>query len=192
MTPIYLDRIVSSDDLTAVFTAPTVTYVAGLTTWTLPYTLATDDSEGTLLVVLQTTGTGLAPIRPAANTVALQGDYRDIPVWIGVPYTSTVTLSALFPRDTDGVAETRGRLNVRYLRILYTKTTFFIVTVTAVGRAARTYQFSVADPEDGVFLVPIQCRNVDATVTITIANASPCNITGYTWEGQQHIRGRFV
>lgn len=182
--PAYLDRHVrsASSGVTAVF-------AAGVTTWTLPYAVSLTGTEGVLAVCLDNPSDLLVTTRPSATSVAAIGDYTAQDVHIGVLYDSKHTLSTLFVRNK-GIAETRGRLQLRWLRVGYKNLTSITVTVATPGRADRTYTVASRILKDGEFLVPILERNTDSTLSITTGSAGADVLVDYSWEGTHHTRER--
>src|ERR1043166_2369017 len=130
----YLDRRVSNTTpgVSAAYNAGTNT-----TTWTLPFNVATNGSEGVLQVVKRgTTITLLTSTRPAANQIAVtgQGDLTAASVYIGVQYEFRYKFSRLYFRNRDEEPETLGWLTLRYVDVLYHDTTDFNVVITLDGR----------------------------------------------------------
>ena len=183
---LYLDRRVASD-------SPFVTETVGggFTTWTLPYSVATDGSEGVLTVVRQNSLTPLVVTRPSATQVQAVGDYSQVPVYIGVLYNFKYTPSRIYLRDDVRRPETRGRLNLRFLNIHYTDTTDLTVTVTLDGRSPRVYTLDnpVGTIQTGQLTVPIMGRNTYATVEIESTSAGPIFVSGLDWDGTYSLRG---
>ena len=166
-------------------------YAAGVTTWTLPYAVATDGSEGTLCVVKASPWTVLETTRPAANQVAYAGgNLVGVPVYIGIIYPTTSTLSRLYQRDKDDKAETRGNLTLRYLTIFYEDTTDLTVTVASTGRASRTYTLAYNEPTSGKLQVPLLGRNDELTITLSSTGSGTVGFSGLDWEGTYHVRNQ--
>ena len=188
MTAIYLDRRIDND-----FAGVSPSYDGFKTIWTLPYSVATNGSEGTVSVVRKDTLAALTVTRPSATTVAVTGSTLvAVDVWIGITYGFRAELSVIYKRDQNsGAPDVRGRTTLRYLKLFYEDATSFIVTVTSSGRAARTYTFTAADltvAESGIFTVPIQSRNTETTIVITSPSAGAAGFSGYEWEGTVYRR----
>lgn len=171
-------------------------YSAGpdTTTWTLPVAIATDGSEGTLVVTNRTTNVTYAVTRPAANQVAVtgQGDLSAANVYIGVSYTFSYTPSTFYVRLQER-PETGGWLIVRNLKVNYRDSTDFVVTVTVTGRAAPwTYTFSSSTPSTDEFRVPVQGRNKITSITLSNPTAGGCAFTSLDWEGSFTMRSRRI
>lgn len=183
----YLDRRVASG-LSPSYSAGTDT-----TTWTLPYSVATDGSEGVVAVVNRTTGTRYAVTRPLATTVAVtgQGDLTGASVYVGVQYTFLYRLSRLLLRFRE-TTETSGRTRINLLDLFFNGSTDFTVTVGLVGRTAKTHTFQQATPGDGKKRIPVMGNTTDATITVTNATPGPCAISEIEWEAYFTNRGRRI
>jgi hypothetical protein len=180
----HLDRKIDEDNYTdAVAT--------GETTWTLPYSVATDGSEG-VVQVIDASGNLLTTTRPSATTVKATGDYTAQNVTIGLKFTFEVDLSTIYMRDREGTSETRGRTQVRSLKVSYSDSRDFTVTVTNDGRAAKTYTLDVAAATEGELRVPVLSENKQTAIVITNATPNPSRITGLDWEGFYTARGQRV
>lgn len=134
----------------------TVVAAAGVTTFTLPYAVATDGSEGLLVIVnIGPNGRGFS-VAPFATTkhfgyqgMAIQGDTLTRPTsttavypeelndnaWaIGILYEFRYKLSPIFYRGEGGVPNDDVRLQLRYLDVTYDSTHQLRVDVTPEGR----------------------------------------------------------
>lgn len=173
----YLDRRLS---------AASAAYSAGpnTTTWTLPYSIATDGSQGVVSVVNRTTKTVYVVTRPLATTVAVtgQGDLTAASVFIGLKYIYNYKFSTFYIRNDNGVPETRGRLQVKYIDLFYRDTTDFSVLVTPGGRPQITYVLALSSPGAGQKHVPILCENDQVVIEITNDKPGPCAISEVDWE----------
>lgn len=183
----YLDR-----RLTELTAGVTVGFSGGNTTWTLPYQVATDGSQGTLMVVLRSPLTILATTRPASNQIRAVGDYRTLPVYIGVQYEFRYKLSRLFFRDSNETPETNGRLALKFLDVFYRDTTGFDVVVTPVGRSARTLTVAFALPTEGQTRVAIQSENKQTDIELVNSTPGVCSFTSVDWEGYFSQRDKRV
>lgn len=169
-------------------------FSAGSTTWTLPFSCATNGSEGTIVVQNASTGALLTTSRPSATTVAAVGDFSAITVYIGITYTFSHTLSTLFQRVPAGGNKERvilnGRLQLSRLKVHYEDSRNFTVTVTPLSRTARAYSLAATVDTDGTLSVPVLCRNTDVSIVITNATPTACRITDLEWEGNHYSRSR--
>jgi hypothetical protein len=175
------------------------TSVNNLTTWTAPYAhtdltrvvLSTDFPAGQVGEVLNVS-------YPTTTTVTAAGDYTGGQVILGETYTSSVTLSKLFPRDSNNqkLTLTGGRFQIRNIVCNYKETGFFRCEVTPEFRTPDVYTFNgrvvgSGDSKVGVaaisalggFRVPI--KSDGKTVGIRIFNNSekPMNITSIDYVG---------
>jgi uncharacterized protein YcnI len=172
--------------------AQTGTYASNKTTWDLPYSIPTDGSEGTVVVVVN--GAVVATTRGSATTVETTADVNlsASSATIGVRYDFRYTLSTLHPRSREGKADTRGRLQLSRALLRYKDSREFDVEVTPTGRAKRTYSFAETSAQDGEFPFQIGTRNT--TALIEFVNDSPfqCILTGLDWEGTLVNRSRRI
>jgi hypothetical protein len=167
------------------------------TTWTLPYAVATDGSEGIVVVILNLIGSGdtiIPTTRPSPTTVRSVDtvDYSEYPAVIGISYDFSATLSTLYKRDQNGKAETRGRTQVRSITPAYGDTKAFSVEVTPQGRATRTTAVAFAAATDDEKRVPVLTENEQATIVLKNTTPFESRITGLDWEGFYHTRSQRV
>lgn len=166
------------------------------TIWTAPYdtTIGTvrivrggewDDSSGVTIPVMSTSG----------NTVTARGDWSDHPVYIGREYTSTYRMSQIVRRDSDGVGELAGRLQLRKGRVVYTKTGAFDVIITSESDdMVSTVPFTsvlvggsllgAVELTDGIFPFHIGGHNEDVRVTFQSSSFLPFQLSSVNWEGR--------
>lgn len=174
------------------FTVVTINPDPG-TTWTLPYAVAVDGSEGEVVVVRNDTGEILTTTRPSTTTVMVADeDLSGVSVTIGIAYEFRYTFSTLYPRSREGQADTRGRLQLRNGRLRYSRSVQFNVEVTPEGRAVRTVPFAASEIESGNFRFPIITRNEGTTIEVVNSSPFPCIITGLDWEGLLVNRSRRI
>jgi hypothetical protein len=132
-----LDRRVKGDAIASGFAGSTLTF-------TLPYKIATDGSEGTLVVARISTGAVVASTRPAINQVAV-ANVTNTPAdfYIGVLFTTRYRFSTIMKRsvnrDGQPIVDARGRLQLRYLKLNVHDTSDLTAVVTLDGRAAINY-----------------------------------------------------
>lgn len=182
------------------------------TTWTIPYSVATDGSQGTLTIcrsdtntwfgdALQPVNSGVAVTRPASNQIAVTGagNLTAVPVLIGLLYPMTWELSTIYFRNQKGGADQRGRLRLGYIEFSYEPMTDVTITVTPQGRSPYSYVFhdptaqqfqAPADLEIAPFRVPVQCRNEDATIVLSNNTPGSTRIVAWDWEGMLVVRSR--
>ena len=177
----------------------TYSIATNLTTWTTPYAhnnqsrvvLSTDFPAGQVGEVLNVS-------YPTTTTITSSGDYSSGSAIVGETFTSSVTLSKLFPRDSNNqkLTMTGGRFQIRNIVCNYKDTGFFRCEVTPEFRTSDVYTFNgrvvgsgsskvgvAAISELGGFRVPI--KSDGKTVGIRIFNNSekPMNITSIDYVG---------
>lgn len=177
-----LDRRVKGDAITSGYASTTLTF-------TLPYKIATDGSEGTLVVARISTGLVQASTRPANNQVAIAG-VTNVPsdYYIGVLFTFRYRLATLLKhsisRAGESVIDLRGRLIVRYIRLKLHDTTDVAITVLLKGRSMLTYTYRNVSPDlPDTFRVPVLGRNTTATIEFVDTSPGICYVDGLDWEG---------
>ncbi len=194
----FLDRRVDSEStpsgMLLAGEASSYDAMSDTTTWTLPYAVATDGSQGGVSVVNRTSSTVYTTTRPSLTTVAVtgHGDLTGALVYVGQPYEYTVTPTQVFLRGGQEAAELAGRLQLRYLDLYYNETTDLMVTVTPLGRQTRTYVVASALPVSGKLHISIQCQSKDAAVVIKDSTPGPSAVSELDWEGWYTSRGRRV
>lgn len=175
------------------------TFIAGVVSWTLPYSIAVNGSEGTLVVARISTGQIVSSTRtgPTNVTVTGLGDIR-ADCYIGVLYTWRVTLSTILKRSVNRngqtLVDTRGRLIIRYITLKFHDTTDFVTTVTLISRAAVAYTYRNAL---GTLLVnglriPVQSRNSSATIELSDTSPGAVSLDGSAWEGNHEKQATLV
>jgi len=178
------------------FTAGTYSSTTNKTTWTLPYSLATNGTEGTVVVRRADTNVDLTATRPSATTVSADGNLSAVAVDIGIAYTAEFTLSTIFKRDQRSQgqpADTSGRLTLNNITLHHDHTDGFSVKVTPKGRSAYTYQPRVGSiGGSGDFRVPVHARNEDATIEVTDTSGGAFRFSGFDWEGRYNLRSRSI
>lgn len=168
-------------------------FASGATTWTLPYSIATDGSEGDVVVANSTTGAVYTSTRPSATTVRVAGaNLTTALVYIGQRYLFKYVPSTLFVRDRNDLPTTRGRLQLRNSELFYVDTTDFTVTVSPVGKTAINYTVNLTTPADGKLRVPIKTRNTEVLLEITNNTPGPCALSELDWEGWFTSRDREI
>lgn len=189
---VYLDRMVVSGDPNLFVGTDGSTY----TEWTLPYTISTDGSEGTLVVVRADTLEKLdsaSLTRPGVSLLRYTGaDLSAVDVYIGIEYESYLRLSRIYPRTRDGEPLTVGALLLHALGVRYVNSSDLSVDVKIAGRELREYTLANAGDYllmTGIFRVPVYGRAEETGLTIYTSGPGPMNIEGFTWEGDYFPRG---
>lgn len=197
-------RIDRKTSLTGSFNAGT-----NLTTWTLPYTVATSTA---ITAVKGGTGadkgTNVTTARPSTTTVTAAGDHSGQVFLLGIPYDLQYRFSNQYVRESTGMSTSigekmtiqTGRLQMRRYTISYQDTGFFTVEVHPDGRDLKTYTFdhkqvglpgAQADRvalSTGSFRVPILTRNEDFTIDLKTNSYLPAQFIQAEWEGNYITR----
>lgn len=178
---------------------------ADATTWTLPYAYT-----GAMVAIKSGAwatrqGTDITVTRPTTTTVQAVGDYSASTVMLGVPYETKYTFSTQYVKENNGKQTVNsGRLQLRTMRINFTKSGFFNVNVTPEGRPTNVYtstgnvlnstNTTIQDVNiiDGTFRFPIQSRNDKVDISITSSSYLPCSFQSAEWEGYYTIRSQRI
>lgn len=178
---------------------------ADVTTLTLPYSPTASPviltrpggsgTEGEYHAVLSSTG----------NTVEVRGDLSGLPLVLGTPIRSTVTLSHIFMRDEkggSGAPVLGGRLQLRSMHIYYKDSGRFTVTVEPLYRQPSAYtctgrilshganKVGKLAVSSGTFTVPILSKADQVLITITSTSPLPFHFVNAEWEGFFNSRSR--
>ncbi len=169
------------------------------TTWTTPYL-----HQNKASIILSTDfpvgqkGEVLTIQYPTSNTVTAVGNYSGGDAIAGEVFTSSVTLSNLYPRDPNNlrIAITSGRFQLRNISLNYKTTGFFKVEITPEFRQPVTFQFTgrvvgsgtskvgVAPVEElGQFRVPVRANSNKVKIRIFNNTEKPFNITSIDYVG---------
>lgn len=177
----HLDRRVTEDEATPV-------HAGGTTTWTLPYDISTDGSEGTL-VIYRTDTLVEIPVtgRPQVDEVTAAGDHEATPVYIGITYEQKYVPTPIYKRDQTGRPDTRGTLVVTRIDLNYHESTDAVVTVTPTGKSSHTHVLDES-LEDGV--LSVQVYAADYVIEITNDTPGALCLTSADWEGSWIVRSR--
>lgn len=176
-------------------------YLGTLLTFTLPYKIATDGSEGTLVVTQISTGLIVPSTQTSTSTVTVLGvPNTPSDFYLGVLYTFRYRLSTVMIRQSIRYGEfrkevdSRGRLILRYIKVLFHDTTSLAITVLLAGRALRTnaYANSLTPDVPAFFRVPVQGRNTTATIEFVDTSPGICYIDGAEWEGTHAINTQLI
>lgn len=177
-----LDRRVKGDAITNGFSGSTITF-------TLPYKIATDGSEGTLVVARISTGLIVPSTRPGISQVAV-ANVPNTPAdfYIGVLYTMRYRFSTIMKRAVNrsgqSIVDARGRLILRYLKLRLHDAVALVAAVTLDGRAARNYTYTNPTPSKPTeFKFPVQGRNTTAVIEITDTSPGTLSIDAAEWDG---------
>lgn len=183
----YLDRRLTDSSL-----GVTAVYDGVHTTWTLPYSVATDGSEGTLVVALQGSLQILTVTRPAANQVQATGDYHAQTVIIGVLYTFLFVPSPIYFRDTKGNPDTTAKLVIRRLTVQAEESTDLSVVVRRLQGTTTRYAKSQTRPAPMEFGFAVGARNDQVRIEISSSSPGALALENLTWRGEYFPRARKV
>ncbi|TCR92579.1 hypothetical protein [Rhizobium sp. BK376] len=139
----------------------------------------------------------LHPVDITATTFSLVGDLRDVPIFVGLDYTSRFRLSTIYIRETSSagvpIVRTEGRLQLVRLLIRYGKTAYLRAEVTLQGMAMRAYATNgrvMGDPlnktdsitmGDGVLDIPLLSQNDKCSVELVNDSYLPSSIISAEW-----------
>ena len=165
-----------------------------------------DKFDGTIAAPTGTTISGATIVAlEVDDLVAARGDHSAADAFVGRDYTMTVELSKIWPRDEDGVPITTGRLQLVDVTVLYEKTGFFELKITADGgRTSTSYFFEgktlgsaelvVDSPtisEVGTFgHKKVMSKSDTVKIELINGNPEPCVITSAQWRGFFNEIGR--
>ena len=137
------------------------------------------------------------------STYTIAGDYTSIEMQAGMGFTFDFQFSDQFVRADAGggeVAVQDGRLQLRYMSVVYQNSSFFEAQVQPKNRDARRYVFNArtfADQtnvlddvplETGEFRFPIAAQNTKVTIKLTSDRPFPCAFGLAEWDGLYHPR----
>lgn len=179
----HLDRRMGEDSpgVTAVWTA-------SYTTYTLPFSVAVDGSEGELVVARRDNLNLLSSTRPAANQIRAYGDLTGIPLWIGVLYDFRYEPARIYYRPEGGPPETRGRLQLRYVDLHLAAEGVPTIHLSLEGRGISDL---VGMPvRDGRLHFGVHSQNTQASIEVSDRSPLPLALTGLDWEGHFTQRNR--
>ncbi len=131
------------------------------------------------------------------QSVTVEGDWRNVDLYFGEPYTMRFRFSTIYM--TQGSGENRqviqsGRLQLRKMATFHSQTGYYRAHVTPKGRDTFTYEFTglilgsssatlgKVSQDTGNFRFPIQSRNDQVTIEIVNDTFQPCAILSAEWE----------
>jgi hypothetical protein len=139
---------------------------------------------------------------PSATTLTVTGDYSSNAVYVGRPYTMTVELSKIYPRQQNSPILT-GRLQLQDMTVLFAKTGYYKLQVTSSGsRDVKAYEFegkilggglSVDDAtleDTGSARHKLHGRGDLTKLEFINDKPLPCVITSVQWRGLFNETGR--
>jgi len=198
-----IDRRITEELLTGGTYDP----VTRTTTFTLPY-------EATAMEAYTRDAPGVAGgmtipvISVTGDEIVLSGDRRNTPMYLGVPYELRYRFSEFFIRKEavgGGVTiETEGRLQLKYLSVVYDDTSSFRIEVTPRGRKTYRYLFNGRVAGDvtnvagklarrsGTFKVPVMSNSKGTIIEIVNDTAFPSNFLSASWTARYVTKSRSV
>ena len=193
--PLFVDHKVDAADLTRVYDAGT-----GLTTITLPY--AYPDTVQ-FWRNANPYGDQLVATKVSDTTYTVPGDETAADFVAGVEYEFSFKFSQQYVRGNAGggeVAIQDGRVQLRYMSIIYQNSSFFKVEVQPKNRDLRTYTFSgrvFADADNvldtmpfdtGEFKFPIAGQNTDVEISLKSDKPFACAFGSAEWSAMYYPR----
>ena len=183
---ILLDRRVTQAECTESYNSTTEH-----TTITVPYT------ESATWELVESDGTIPTIVSQTTTQIVVTGDYTSKSFHIGLPYTFEYRYSTQFLREGERGSQVPiqdGRLQLRYMSLLYLNTSQFEVSVAPTNKPVKTYTFTgrvlgasgniigQTGYDTGEFRFPVFSKNDE--VEIAIKNATPFNssFSSTEWE----------
>jgi hypothetical protein len=139
----------------------------------------------------------LHPINVTSTTFDLVGDLRDVPIYVGLDYTSRYRLSTIYIRENapggGQSVRSEGRLQLIKLLVRYGKTAYLRAEVTLQGILSRSYTTNgriMGDPDnradsitlgDGILDIPLLSKNDLVTVDLINDSYLPSSIISAEW-----------
>lgn len=213
---VHLDRCVTQKNVAGIEFLENDPALEGddVTRITLPYKLAEDEqvqivvgpggsrTPGVIFTNFTTDNSG------DVTVLDLQGDWRNQPFFIGVPYEFRYRFSTFVIKEeaVGGGQMTvgEGRIQLRKVTLLYNDSGYFRVEVTPFRRDTYTYIFSgrvvgsgknligrVA-VEQGKFTFPVAAKNDQVTIELVNDSYLPCFFLSAEWEAFYTIRSRRI
>lgn len=168
---------------------------------TLGYKIATDGSEGELVIGRISTGelldeSYISRADTGSVDISNLGDIGADCI-VGVLYDTEFTLSTFMKtsvnRSGQTEVDTRGRLQLRYLTLKLHETTDATATVTLDGRDPYEYVYRNSAPDrPALHRFPVLGRNTTAVITVSDSGPGSLTITGAEWEGHHTTISRRV
>lgn len=163
-------------------------------------TVDTDDfgPAGTQIKMTATSGNALEVHDATITAMQLPN------ILIGVPYRFEYNITSPYLRDREGSVIQDGRLQLRYMSVLYQRTSYFEAEVKQPQRDVRVSTFSGrvlgddtnlfgAVPQvDGEFRFPISAENTSTSITFTNDTPWQCQFSSVEWEGSWRPRTRRI
>ncbi|WP_067516906.1 hypothetical protein [Endozoicomonas ascidiicola] len=215
---VHLDGVVSEAQVTTQFNEGDPTLEGdNTTTITLPYKHDTSSQPLQLITapggdrtegVIEDTFNSTARIVGDTTEITLSGDWRNQPLYLGIPYEFRYRFSTLvIKEEAVGGGEMtvgKGRIQLRNISLLYNRTGYFRIEVTPFGRDTYTYTYSGrvvgsghnqvgrVPIEEGDFTFPVASKNDTVTMEIVNDTYLPCFFLSAEWEAFYSIRSQRI
>jgi hypothetical protein len=125
----------------------------------------------------------------------------------GVPYLFNFEVSHQFVRGEAGGGEVSiqdGRVQLRYMSVLYQNSSYFVVTVKPTNRNENKYVFTgrifasannLLDTmpfDTGEFRFPVMSKNTDVVIKLTSDKPFPCAFGSIEWDAMYYPRTKRI
>ncbi len=193
--------------------SPVYDFNTNTTTFTLPvpghndlqfWTLQTMDNS-TPPVITVPFGLELAAKQNTTNSreYVITGDHRTTNLVAGYPYEFLYQFSDQFVRTQStgsDIAIQDGRLQIRYMSVVYQNSSYFVADVEPRNRDTRSYVFNartLADStnaldtvpvETGEYRFPIAAQNTKVKISLKSDKPFACSFGLAEWDGMYHPR----
>lgn len=198
-TPLLLDHKLPRSKTTTSYDSAT-----DKTTVTLPYAYA-----NTMQFWTQSSpyGNPLVASKTSDTVYELTGNHTATDWAGGVPYLFNFEVSHQFVRGEAGGGEVSiqdGRVQLRYMSVLYQNSSYFVVTVKPTNRNENKYVFTgrifasannLLDTmpfDTGEFRFPVMSKNTDVVIKLTSDKPFPCAFGSIEWDAMYYPRTKRI
>jgi hypothetical protein len=132
------------------------------------------------------------------------GTYTQSPevVYTGIPYTFLYEFSPVVLKQ-DEKPVSIGRLQLKYLNVLFSSTASFDTSVSRQGQTASVKQFTGTSLDSsntigtigiktGSFPIPIMAESSNVSVKLYSSTFHPASFQSAEWEGTYHLRSKRI
>ena len=197
-----LDHQVDKADFTS------ITYDGGtdLTTIVMPYgTPSTVEFYKTDALAFEPYSENVTVTRSNETTYTIPGDVTADSITAGINYQFLYEFSEQYLREQkqDGESAIQdGRIQMRFMSLIYSDTTYFDAVVTPVNGTAATYNFNgrtLADPDNvldlipkdtGEFKFPVMSENHQVTIELKNSEPYQCSFGSVEWTASYRPKAR--
>lgn len=198
-TPLLLDHKLPRAKTTTSYDAAT-----DKTTVTIPYAYANTMEFWTQSGPY---GDPIVANKTSNTTYELTGNHTATDWAGGVPYLFNFEVSHQFVRGEAGGGEVSiqdGRVQLRYMSVLYQNSSFFVVTVKPTNRNENKYVFTgrifaaannkldTMPFDTGEFRFPVMAKNTDVVVKLTSDKPFPCAFGSIEWDAMYYPRTKRI